>query len=156
MYLRRYSRFGYVLHTRSFTTQSRLPAIRWRCTYDDDDPDMNWAALGTLIQTSLRFGYDLIADICPDHTDICADHCRSLVLAHRYHESSIRCPAFGSDSETACHSWATDCHGTTIPMEGRRQLNWSHCQQKRSNRSPSEQTKKIALSAEQFGISSVE
>ena len=138
---------------RSFTTQRRLPPIRWRCTYDDDDPDMIWAALGTLMQTSLRFGYDLIGDICPDHIDIYADHCRSLVLANRYHGSSIRCPAFGSSSETACHSRATDCPGTSIPMEERRQLNWSHCQQKRSNRSSSEQTEKIALSAEQFGTS---
>ena len=55
---------------------------------------MIWAALDTLMQTSLRSGYDLIGDICPDHIDICADHCRSLFLAHRYHGSSIRCPAF--------------------------------------------------------------
>ena len=102
---------------------------------------MIWAALGTLMQTSLRSGYDLIGDICPDHIDICADHCRSLFLAHRYHGSSIRCPAFGSYSEAACHSRATYCPGTTIPMEERRQLNWSHRQQKRSNRS-SEQIKK--------------
>ena len=116
---------------------------------------MIWAALGTLMQTSLHSGYDLIGDICPDHIDICADHCRSLFLTDRYHGSSIRCPAFGSYSEAACHSRATACPGTTIPMEERRQLNWSHCQQKRSNRS-SEQIKKIALSAEQIGTSSVD
>ena len=138
---------------RSFTTQSRLPPIRWRCTYAADDPDMILAALGTLMQTSLRSGYRRIGDICPDRIDICADHCRSLVLAHRYHGSSIRCLAFGSSSETACHSRATDCPGTSIPMGERRQLNWSYCQKKRPNRSSSEQTKKIALSAEQFETS---
>ena len=52
---------------RPFTTQSRTPLMRWRCTYDDDDPDMIWAALGTLMQTGLRSGYDLLGDICPDH-----------------------------------------------------------------------------------------
>ena len=88
------------------------PPIRWRCTYDDDRPDMIWAALGTLMQISLRSGYDLIGDICPDHINICADHCRSLlVLVHRYHGSCIRCPAFGSYSTTAGHSRATDCPG---------------------------------------------
>ena len=90
---------------------------------------MIWAALGTLMQTNLRCGYDLIGDICPDYTYICADHCRSLVLAHRYHGSSIRCPAFDSNSETAGHSRATDRPGTTIPMEKCRQLKWSHYQQ---------------------------
>ena len=72
---------------------------------------MIWAALVTLMQTSLRSGYNLIGDICPDHIDICADHCRSLVLAHRYHGSRIQFPAFGSNFETACHSRATDCPG---------------------------------------------
>ena len=83
------------------------------------------------MQTSLRSGYDLIGDICLDHINICADHCRSLVHAHRNHGSSIRCPAFGSYSKTVCHSRATDSPVTTIPIEERRQLNWSHCQQKR-------------------------
>ena len=82
---------------RSFPTQSLSPPVRWRCTNDDDDPDMIWAALGTLMQTSLRSGYNLIGDICPNHIDICADHCWSLiVLVHRYHGSCIRCPAFAS------------------------------------------------------------
>ena len=149
MYLRHNSRFRYVLHTlihdpKPITTD---PVTMY------DDPDMISAALCTLMQTSLRSGYDPIGDICPDHIDICAHHCRSLVLAHRYHGSSIRCPAFGSSSETACHSRATDYPGTSIPMEERRQLNWPHCQQKRSNRSSSEQTKKIALPADQFGTS---
>ena len=127
---------------RSFTTQSRSPLIRWWCTYDDDDPDTIWAALVTLMQPSLRSGYDLIGDICPDHIDICTDHCRSLVHANRYHGSRIRCPAFGSYSKTACHSRATDCPGTTIPMGERRQLNWSHCRQNRSNRASAEQIKR--------------
>ena len=103
---------------------------------------MIWAALGSLMQTSLRSGYDLFDDICPDHIDICADHCRSLVLAHRCHGPSIWCPAFGSNSEKASHSRATNCPDTTIPMEERRQLSWLHFQQKRSKRSLSEQIKK--------------
>ena len=84
---------------------------------------MIWATLGTLMQTSLRSMYDLIGDIYPDHMNIYADHRRSLVLAHRYHGSSIRCPAFALNSETTGHSRATHCPGTTIPMEARRQLN---------------------------------
>ena len=111
---------------RPFTTQSQWLPIRWRCAYDDDNPDMIWAAPGTLMQTSLRSEYDLISDISPDRINKCTDHCRSLVPAHRYHGYSIRCPAFGSNSETACHFRVTDCPGTTIPMEERRQLNWSH------------------------------
>ena len=55
---------------------------------------------------------------------------------------SIRCPTFGSNSEIACHSRITDCPGTTIPMEERRQLNLSHCRQNSSNRSSSEQIRK--------------
>ena len=31
---------------------------------------MIWAALGTLMQTSLRSGYDLIGDICPDQINM--------------------------------------------------------------------------------------
>ena len=69
---------------RWFTTQSRSPTIRWRCTYDYDDPDTTWAALGTLMQASLRSGYDLVGDICPDHINIYADHCRSLVHMEAY------------------------------------------------------------------------
>ena len=111
--------------------QSWSPLIGWWCTYDDDDPDMIWATVGRLMQTSLHSRFDVINDICPDDINICADHCWSLVLAHWYHGSSKRCPAFGSYSETACHSPATDCPGCTIPMEKRRQLNWSHCQQNR-------------------------
>ena len=92
-------------YIRSSKTQSRSPPIRWRYTYDDDDPDTIWAALVALLQTS--FHGDLVGDICPDHIDIYAEHCRSLVLALRHHGSSIRCPAFGSYSETACQSPAT-------------------------------------------------
>ena len=50
---------------------------------------MIWATQGTLMQTSLRSWYDLFGDICPDHIDIFADHCWSLVFAHRGHGSSI-------------------------------------------------------------------
>ena len=83
------------------------------------------------------------------------DHCRSLVLAYRYHESSKWCPAFGSNSETACHSRATDCPGTTFSMEELHQLNWSHCQWAKQIKQIISRTDRITLS-EQFGAFSVE
>ena len=144
-------------YIRSFTTQSRSPPIRWRYTYDDDDPDTMWAALGTLMLTSLHSGYDLIGDICPDHINICADHCRSLVHAHRYHGSSIRCPAFWFIFlNRDCHSRATDCPallfrwwsivGWTDRTVGKTQI----------EQIISRTAKKIAMLSEQFGASSVE
>ena len=109
---------------RSFTTQSRSLLIRRWWTYDDNDTTMIWATLATLMQTSLRSRCDLIGDICPDHIiNICADHCRSLlVLVHQYHGSCIQCPAFGSYFTTVGHSRETDCPGSVILTEKLPQL----------------------------------
>ena len=129
----------------SFLTQSQLPPIHWRCIYNDYDSDMIWAAQGMLMQTSLRSGWDLMGDIYPVHINICANHCWSLVLAYQYHGSSIWCPAFGSYSKTSCHSQATDCPGTIIPMDERHQLNWSHCHKKQIAQIISRTDKKYLL-----------
>ena len=141
MYSRRNSRFRYALHTlihdpKPITTDPMTMYLRWRRSWYDLDRSRYAHAdqLTFCVRSNQRY-------LSRPYQYICADHCRSLVLAYHYHGSSIRCSVFGSYFETACHSRATDCSGT-IPMEERPQLNWSHWQQNRSNRSLAEQIKK--------------
>ena len=114
MYLRRKSRFRYVLHTlvhdpKPITTDPMTMYIRWRrswydlarCRYVHADQLTFWVRFNQrYLSRSYRY--------------ICAHLCQPLVLAHWYHGFSIRCPVFGSNSKRACHSRATDCPGTTL------------------------------------------
>ena len=128
MYLRRNSRFRYVLHKlmhdlKPITTSPMTMYLRWgQSGYDLYSKYAQADQLTFWVRSNRRY--------CPDHINICTDHCRSLlVLVHRYHGSGIQCPAFGSYSITAGHSRATDCPSSSILMEERHRLNWSHSRQ---------------------------
>ena len=117
MYLWRNSRCRYVLHTlihdpKPITTDPMTMNLRWR---------RSWYDLGCS-----RYSH---AD---QLTFWVRSNRRYLSRPYRYMHRplpiSSSCPsvpwiqytspAFGSNAETACHFWATDCPGTIIPMEG--------------------------------------
>ena len=139
-YNRRYLSRPYEYRRRSLPIPSSCPSILWiqntvPCIWIPSScPSILW------IQNTVPCIW--IPSSCPSilwiqNTVPCIwipSSCPSILYGSR-----IRCPAFGSYSKPACHCRATDCPRTTIPMEGRRQLNWSHCRQNRSNRSSAEQ-----------------
>ena len=106
----RNSRFRYVLHTliqdpKPITTDTMTMYLRWRrpwydlvrFSYAHADQLTFWIRLWRADRRYLSRTHKHIRRPLPI----------PIVLAHRHHGSSIRCPALGSYSETACQSRAT-------------------------------------------------